>query len=198
MFVLTIDQVGSSTSADRVPDLLAALESQVGGTDVVLPFERTAGDEVQGLLADPTVVRRVVTTALRDGGWSVGVGIGEVATPLPSGTREASGPAYVLARRAVERAKNRRAVSRVAVEGEKAVAAAHLEAAWHLVATIAAQRSAKMWEAIDTVATVESNIAAAQKLGISEQALSERLRRSGWAAELAAQPLLDSLAERAS
>ncbi len=198
MIVVTIDQVGSSTSTDRVPDLLDRIGQQLEPDALVLPFERTTGDEVQGLLASVVGMRRVVSVALRDGGWSIGVGIGDVLEPLPASTREASGTAYVLARRAVERAKNRRAVSRVAVEGVDAEAAAELEAAWHLIATIAAQRSEKMWEAIDTVAAMDTQAAAAAELGISVQALSQRLQRSGWPAELAAHPLLDSLAERAS
>jgi len=192
MLVVTIDQVGSSTSSDRVPEFLAEVERLTRGR-VELAFERTVGDEVQGVLSQPAVLRAVVNHALRDGHWSVGVGIGSVEEPLPDSTRAAAGPAFSLARRAVDRAKNRRMPARIAVEAAVPERAAALEAAWHLVATIAAERSAKMWEAIDTVSTMESSAVAAAHLGITAQALSERLRRAGWAAEVNAYPLLDEL-----
>jgi hypothetical protein len=196
MFVVTIDQVGSSTSADRVPALLAELDA-LTRDHRVLAFERTVGDEVQGVLSEPERLRAVIAYALRDGHWSIGVGIGTVDEPLPSSTREATGPAFALARKAVDRAKGKRMLARVAVEATDRVRAAELEAAWHLVATIAAERSPKMWEAIDTVSIMGSNASAAARLGISAQALSERLRRAGWAAEVNAHPLLDELTRRA-
>ncbi|MBB1048760.1 hypothetical protein G6028_13395, partial [Dietzia cercidiphylli] len=61
MYVVTIDQRGSRVADDLVPGLLEAL--------AVIPcaaaFERTAGDEVQGLLTDPAAVRRALLVALR-------------------------------------------------------------------------------------------------------------------------------------
>ncbi|HEY1117519.1 MAG TPA: hypothetical protein VGE43_07430, partial [Acidimicrobiales bacterium] len=77
--VLTVDQRASRSSGDRVPDLLAALEP----LPARLPFRRTAGDEVQGLLTDPAGLPAVVEQVLRSGGWRVGVGIGPVDDPLP-------------------------------------------------------------------------------------------------------------------
>ena len=46
MFALTIDQHRSRTGEDLVPALLDGLAP----VPTVLPFERTVGDEVQGLL----------------------------------------------------------------------------------------------------------------------------------------------------
>jgi len=45
MFVLTIDQQGSRTRGDRVPDLLSALAAHPALTrpGLVRPFERTVG-----------------------------------------------------------------------------------------------------------------------------------------------------------
>jgi hypothetical protein len=196
MLVVTIDQIGSSTSADRVPAFLAELDV-LTHDHRQLAFERTVGDEVQGVLAEPATLRAVVSHALRDGHWSIGIGIGDVDEPLPHSTREATGPAFSLARKAVDRAKGKRMVARVAVEAGNPERARDLEAAWHLVATIAAARSAKMWEAIDTVSMMNSNASAAARLGISAQALSERLQRAGWAAELNAYPLIDELTKQA-
>src|SRR5690349_3837156 len=102
--VLTVDQRGSSRAAapDRVPDVLAGL-ARLG---VAPPFERTAGDEFQGVVADPAVLAAAVERLLRDDAWSIGIGIGEVDTPLPESTRAGRGPAFVHAREAVTAAKS--------------------------------------------------------------------------------------------
>lgn len=96
--VLIADQVGSRRAPDAVP---AALEL-LAGVDTVLPFERTAGDEIQGLLPDGDAAVRALTLLWRVGAWSIGVGIGAVEEPLPESTREARGGAYLAARRAIE------------------------------------------------------------------------------------------------
>ena len=46
MFVITADQIGSRRSADLVPALLAGVATIRARAD----FERTVGDEVQGVL----------------------------------------------------------------------------------------------------------------------------------------------------
>src|SRR4051812_11342574 len=115
-FVLTIDQRGSRRGPDRVADVLPRLNDTVA---TVLPFERTAGDEFQGVLAEADAVVDAVLELVRLGGWSIGVGAGPVQTPLPASTRAGAGPAFLSARRAVDAAKQRPA--RLAVRGAGAV-----------------------------------------------------------------------------
>ena len=55
--------------------------------------------------------------ALRRGRWYVGIGVGEVDLPLPASPREGSGPAFVAARAAVDRAKAAAAHVPIAVAG---------------------------------------------------------------------------------
>ncbi|HYH26522.1 MAG TPA: hypothetical protein VD834_14335, partial [Blastococcus sp.] len=98
-FVLTVDQRASRRGPDRVADALALLDA---GVPTLLPFERTAGDEFQGVLDDPDAVVDVAMRLVRMGGWSIGIGAGAVQTPLPSSTRAATGPAFLCARRAVD------------------------------------------------------------------------------------------------
>ena len=93
MYVLTVDQRGSTGRPDRVPEVLARLDEMLAGRGVVVPFARTVGDEVQGVLDDPEAVVEVVLDLLRDGGWSLGLGVGPVVEPLPAVSREAAGPA---------------------------------------------------------------------------------------------------------
>ncbi len=50
--MLTVDQRGSRRGTDRVPRAIALLS----GVPTVLRFERTAGDEFQGVLDDPAAV----------------------------------------------------------------------------------------------------------------------------------------------
>ena len=102
MFVMTIDQQGSRTSADAVPGVLAALEPVAA----VVGFARTIGDEVQGVLADPVAVAEAVRRVAVDSDWHIGIGIGEVERPLPETTVEARGEAFYAARQAVEAAKS--------------------------------------------------------------------------------------------
>ena len=117
MFVLTVDQQGSRRVGDRVDDLLTHLVPWRGAPGVVRPFERTVGDEVQTVLDDPAAAVDVALTLLRRGGWSVGIGAGAVDGPLPASARAGSGPAFVLARSAVERAKSRTRPVPLAVDG---------------------------------------------------------------------------------
>src|SRR4051812_50005611 len=103
-YVLTVDQRASRRTPDRVADALRTLNESV---PLVLAFERTAGDEFQGLLAEPRDVVDVVLRLVRLGGWSIGVGAGAVHTPLPDSTRAGAGPAFLAPPRAVEAGKHR-------------------------------------------------------------------------------------------
>jgi hypothetical protein len=192
MFVLTVDQRGSTGHADRVPALLRHLRELLDGRPgVVVGFDRTVGDEVQGVLDDPETVLDVVLDLLRDGGWSVGLGIGPVDEPLPAVSREASGEAFVRAREAVDQAESRTATAPVAVRGGRPGRAEEVEALVRLLAAVAARRSSPGWEAVDTLADVGGTQKdVARRLAISEQAVSQRLRSALWPEEAAARPVV--------
>ncbi|WNB87389.1 hypothetical protein [Cellulomonas sp. ATA003] len=200
MLVLTIDQQGSRREGDRVDVLLSHLEAVLdrtsGAAGLVRPFERTVGDEVQAVVDDGDLAVELVLSVLRLGGWSVGVGCGDVDHPLPASSRAGAGPAFVLARAAVERAKSRPVPVPAAVVGEDPVVAADAEAVLTLVAAVAARRTPAGWAVIDTlhdlgVGARQEDVA--ERLGITQQAVSQRLRTALWAEELAARPLLGRL-----
>jgi len=180
MYVVTADQQGSRKRPDAVPDTLAALDSAYGD-DLVLAFERTAGDEVQGLARDADVVVRVVADLVRRGGWSIGVGVGAVESPLTHSVRAGRGAAFVHARDAVERAKQYPTATAVAADDAKS--AERAETALWLLAGLLQRRSEAGWEAVDAMRDVDRQADAAAKLGISPQAMSRRLRVAGWAEE---------------
>ncbi|ALE05304.1 hypothetical protein AL755_07190 [Arthrobacter sp. ERGS1:01] len=181
MFVLTMDQRGSRTSSDRVPAFLADLAE----IPTVLPFERSVGDEVQGLLDSAEAVVEVSMRALRAGHWYVGIGVGEVGLPLPHSSREASGGAFVAAREAVERAKKTGERVPLSVKSPKDDAeAAAAEAVLVLVGDLVRRRSASEWRVLDALnSTGRRQIDVARALGISPQAVSKAILRSGWQEE---------------
>ena len=193
MFVLTIDQKGSRTSRDRVPDLLGLL------ADLPLdrPFERSVGDEIQGITGNAEVAVDAALRALRAGHWSVGIGVGAVDTPLPASTREASGPAFVAAREAVDRAKKTGDRPPVAVAG--APGAAEAEAVLVLIGRLIRDRSPEQWRILEHVepGIWGAQSAAARKLGISPQSVGKTTARAGWQEEWAARPAAAVLLARA-
>lgn len=100
MFVMTIDQRGSSADIDRVPGLLAEL-SGLGFAG----FERSVGDELQGVVSRAADAVDVALHVLRTGRWYVGIGVGKATVPDGGSPREGTGSAFIAARKAVEAAK---------------------------------------------------------------------------------------------
>lgn len=189
MYVLTVDQRASRTTSDLVAGLLVRLEQLPRG--VVRPFERTAGDEVQGILDDPVQVVDLVRDLVREDTWSIGVGVGPVREPLPPSTRAGSGPAFTLAREAVTRAKSR--PTGLAVEGAAPAAARRGQTALDLLAAVVRRRTERGWEAVDLAAAGLSQIEVAARLGITKQAVSQRLQAAEWHLEPDARALASHL-----
>ena len=181
MFVMTMDQRGSRRTGDLVEPLLARLAPLTDTPGVVRAFARTVGDEVQAALTDPDLVVDLTLGVLRRGGWSVGIGVGPVELPLPADVRAASGEAFVLAREAVERAKARGRPIPLAVAGVDPTAAADAEAVLVLLGSVAGRRTPAGWAVIDALApggVTQEEVA--ERLGISQQAVSQRLRGALW------------------
>ncbi|THJ67742.1 MarR family transcriptional regulator [Arthrobacter echini] len=189
MFVLTIDQEGSRSTADRIPELLALLAP----VPTVIAWERSVGDEAQGVVADAYDVVDAVLSCLRSGGWYVGVGIGVVERPFPASPREGRGSAFVAARSAVERAKKTGDRAPLAVEGPDGSAEA--EGVLALLGRHVMGRSEAEWRILDLLqpATRGTQTAVARTLGISPQAVSKAAARAAWQEELAVRPAVARL-----
>jgi hypothetical protein len=171
--VVTVDQVDSRGAADLVD---AALET-LADVPLLRAFERTAGDEFQGVLDDPAALARTVEPLLRQGAWSVGVGFGRVDEPLPDSARAGRGAAYEHARAAVEAAKS--SPWRVSVRGPDREPVTALESALWLWAALLARRTAGGWEVADLLDAGASHAEAARALGVSAPAISQRARAAG-------------------
>ena len=192
--ILTVDQRGSRSGPDLVPAVLDELNSPAHGP-TARAFERTAGDEVQGVLAGGHAIVARIALLLRQGTWNIGLGLGDVEEPLPASTRAGRGEAFVLARQAVTRAKQH--PSRLSVVGPGVVGAGHYSAyeietvAW-LWAGVLTRRSVRGWEVADLLGTGISHAEAARSLGISQSAVSQRAQAAGLVeADRAAQLLAD-------
>lgn len=191
--VLTVDQRGSRHATDRVGDLLAGLAD----APTRLAFERTAGDEVQALLTDPEQLPTLVERVLRSGGWRLGLGLGAVETPLPADVREARGPAFVRARSAVEAARSSPAALRVHAPPTAQAPARALESALWLWASLLERRTDRGWDVVDLVDAGATYEQAAQRLGISPSAVSQRAATAGLAEGRRARELVAHLADLA-
>ncbi|MDJ0357251.1 MarR family transcriptional regulator [Paenarthrobacter sp. PH39-S1] len=211
MFVLTMDQRASRRGPDLVPGLLEMLRD----IPAKLAFERSVGDEVQGVLTDPGSIVEVVMRALRTGQWYIGIGVGPVDFPLPPSPREASGPAFVAARAAVERAKKTGERVPLSVQWSGGGAASHksgssepgldsadavqagfrradpqqlaasAEAVLVLTGRLVRGRTEAEWRILDLLqpGVRGGQAAVAERLGISPQAVSKAVLRSGWQEE---------------
>jgi len=188
--VMTIDQRGSRHDVDRVEDLLTELARRSRGSDgdgLALPFERTAGDEVQGVVTDPRLLLDLTLRCARTGHWAVGIGIGSIRRPIPDSTRKASGSAFEHARDAVNRAKN--SPEAVAVQGSDVTSSSYAEAVLSTLATVLRRRSPAGWQAVDQMSQGRTQTETAEVLGISKQAVSQRLHAAWWWHEQALRPV---------
>jgi len=171
--VFTVDQRSSRTGRDLVPETLDTLAA----LPVLRAFERTAGDEIQGLLDDPATTAECVALLVRADAWNIGIGVGSVETPLPPQARAGSGEAYFHARKAVNRAKQVNA--HLSVVGADVYRAEQLETVLWLWADLLRRRTDRGWAVADLISHGLSHTEAATRLGISQSAVSQRARAAG-------------------
>ncbi len=191
--MLTVDQRRSRRDKDRVEQLLLDLNR----APLLRPFERTAGDEVQAVTDNARLVVTIALDLIRRKHWSVGIGTGTVELPLPASTRAGRGPAFEAARTAVDSAKS--ALVPVAVVGEPGIAAAAESAQTALVLTglIVSRRSPQGQAAVGLMDRGMSQTEVADLLGITKQAVSQRLTTAAWQPEVAGRTLCERLLREA-
>ncbi|WP_098468724.1 hypothetical protein [Serinibacter salmoneus] len=188
MWVITADQIGSRRGSDLVPAALDLLDA----VPTTLPFTRTVGDELQGVVPTAADALRATLVLVRDGRWSVGIGGGEVR--LAGESRASDGPAFVRARAAVERAKGRRPPVPVALEDPRS---GRLEPLLHLLAAVVGERSEASWRVVDLLETGATGVDVAKALDITPQAVSWHRRASLWDTEVRARHALAELMDAA-
>jgi hypothetical protein len=191
MYVLTVDQRRSRSREDLVQEAIEALNNDFA-RPLLRGFERTAGDEMQAVVADASVAGDVALDLAASNNWSVGIGVGRVDEPLPDSTRAGSGEAFERAREAVTAAKF--APGNIAVSGARAEAG-HAEAVLQLLVSVARKRSKEAREAGELSDQGLTQQQIADRLGITQQAVSSRLHSGLWhewrRGQSAAQALLE-------
>ncbi|MEO8263075.1 MAG: DNA-binding protein [Pseudolysinimonas sp.] len=191
MFAITADQVGSRAAADLADAQLTAIDS-LAGARLVLPADRTAGDEIQAATEDARTALELVLHLTRDGNWSVGLGIGDVRTPLPDATRAITGSAFILARDAVGAAKKRPTRFALAIDPGRLPDAKLLEPLIDLLLQLRGRRTPEGWEVADRLIGGTTQAQLAASLGITPQAVSLRVQNAQLSTEQAA---VDALTE---
>jgi hypothetical protein len=196
VFVLTVDQRSSRSTTDVVPELLTTLNRRPRRTGLLRKFERTAGDEVQGVLSEARATIDVIVQLLRADRWYIGLGIGPVDEPLPRSTRAGSGPAFVHAREAVTRAKS--SPHNVNVIGSDPHAAEQVETVLWLMASVLRRRSERGWAVADLLGEGLTRREIGVKLGISQSAVTQRAQAAGFVEEQRGRVLAVELLEQST
>jgi hypothetical protein len=200
MIVLDLDQRASRHSPDRITSAAEHLNSELE-TMLRQPFVRTTGDEMQAVLAAEQGLYPVAAFALRDHGWWLGVGLGEIDEPLGPTARDSRGPAFWAARSAVGNAKNKhkspRGVAVVSAASRWNDVAQDLDAALNALAFIIHSRTRRQWEAVWWSERELSGADIAKKLKVTPQASSQLLRAAGAEEERRLKTLIDHLARLA-
>lgn len=196
MFAITADQRASRTGPDLVDSALDLVVA-VAGDRLALPPERTAGDELQAVSSSGRAALDIALALIRDGRWSVGIGIGALEQPSGPSTRSLRGSALINARAAVEAAK--REPSRLVVITDPGARPGDvvLQPLLGLLVDLRARRSAAGWELYDLLVAGRTQADAAVTLGISAQAASKRARAGGVRLDLDAQDALGALLDTA-
>lgn len=186
LFVVTINQRDSREVGDLVPELLREFRF----VDAVVPFQRSVGDELQGVVAGAATAVDVALKAIRHRRWHVGIGVGELLSPVPDRILDAEGYGLVYSRRAVNRAQKTGERIPLAVEGPDSEVAAEAEAVLRLLGQIVYTRTDAEWNVLDllTPGARGQQKLIAQELGITTQAVSKAVIRSHWVEEWATRP----------
>lgn len=186
LFVVTINQRDSREVGDLVPELLREFRF----VDAVIPFQRSVGDELQGVVGSAQLAVDVALKAIRFRRWHVGIGVGEVHSPIPERITDAEGYGLVYSRRAVNRAQKTGERIPLAIDGPDSEVAAEAEAVLRLLGQIVYTRTEAEWNVLDLMtpgARGQQKLIAAE-LGITTQAVSKAVIRSHWVEEWATRP----------
>ncbi|MBN9643477.1 MarR family transcriptional regulator [Corynebacterium mendelii] len=152
--------------------------------DGVGSFEHLDVENIRALVATPRAVVDTTMVLLSDGDWAVGIGHGAsaetaVAKATSCLTKKAK-PGTVAA----------------AVDAAGGVGPADIVAVFMLIAQILTRRTPEGREATSFMRRGYSQIEAAEELGISKQAMSQRLQAAAWQAENAGWQLAVNLLTR--
>lgn len=174
---------GRAQVVERSAEALASLPG-VGAVAV------TGVEDIRTVVEEPEHALNLIMALLSDGNWAIGIGI-------CSGTDDAAADAAAAACTKVVGV--RAGQVRVSVDKQKpGTDAADIAAAFALMAHVLHKRTFEGREATSLVRSGMNQNEAAAELGISKQAMSQRLQAAGWPAEQAGWQLALNLITRAA
>ena len=146
-------------------------------------FIVTHGDEAQALLnkEDAPEAYRIyeyLTIAMRTASLRCGVGLGTLSTDIQDEAIGMDGTAWQNAGAALETAKSKRRA--ICFQGFEPAFQLHLNALGNLLCYIQSRGTREQVEVIRLLAECSSQKEIAARLGVSEAAVSKRLKASGW------------------
>ncbi len=175
----------SKRRAEYVEQAAIALATLPGVGD----FELLGVEDICANVDDATAVTNLTMALLADGEWAIGIGVHP--GPQEFGVRRiATAALRTSARPGVVKV-------RVQVPGTT-TEAVDISSAFALLAHVLHKRTPEGREATSLVRSGLNQNEAAVELGISKQAISQRLQAAGWAAEQAGWQLAVHLLERAN
>lgn len=182
-----VDLVRSRRISDRygVQERLFDLVDRVNrtfGSIIQADFVVTHGDEIQGLLHDGTAelldVMELFVEEMKPHDLRFGIGRGTIATRLRRTAVGMDGPAWHLALDAIEQTKKELKIASFQGFGRRRDDM--LRSLVNLLFWQRARWSAQQREVVLLAASDGSQKAIARRLGISQAAVSKRLRAAGW------------------
>lgn len=155
-------EVKRSNIVRRSAEALSSLPGVAG-------FESLGVEDIRSRVDTAEALTNVVMALLSDGDWAIGIGV-----DAPS-KAEAKATAAVGTRAGTVRVRS----------GAPGTGGEDVQAAFTLLAHVLAKRTIEGREATSLVRSGMNQNEAAEQLGISKQAMSQRLGAAGWAAEAA-------------
>lgn len=177
---------GSSRRADLVQRSARALETLEG----VGEFETLGVEDIRAVIDDAPTLADVVMALLADGEWAIGIGI-------TAGDELAEDSMREVATSALKKNSRAGQVHARAAKEHQEAEANDIAAAFGLLGYVLSKRTLEGREATALVRSGYNQNEAAAELGISKQAMSQRLHAAGWGAESAGWQLAVNLLKRA-
>ena len=172
-----------ATAVERSAEALSSLPGVAG-------FEVLGVEDIRSKVADAEAALNLIMALLSDGNWAIGLGIADGSNNSAPSDASATATAAV---------GTRAGQVRVIVDRQNATTeAADIAATFALMSHVLHKRTYEGREATSLVRRGMNQNEAATTLGISKQAMSQRLQAAGWPAEQAGWQLALNLITRAA
>ena len=172
-----------ATVVERSAEALSSLPGVAG-------FEVLGVEDIRSQVADAEAALNLIMALLSDGNWAIGLGIADGSDNSAPSDASATATAAV---------GTRAGQVRVIVDRQNATTeAADIAATFALMSHVLHKRTYEGREATSLVRRGMNQNEAAATLGISKQAMSQRLQAAGWPAEQAGWQLALNMITRAA